>query len=110
MSIFQDQDDIDINDYKVELFWVWYPGAREALHKAKVFNGQNSAQPISYDMLLNARRFNGSIYREDNVQGDRNIDDYVFDNALFQLLEGDRIKEGIRDRNMTCGFIKANHS
>jgi hypothetical protein len=49
-------------------------------------------------MLLNARRFNGVIYKEDNVHGDRKIDDYIFDNALFQLLEAQRIKETIRDR------------
>ena len=49
-------------------------------------------------MLLNARRFNAVIYREDNVHGDRAIDDYIADNALFQLLESNRIKEAIRDR------------
>ena len=80
------------------MFWVWYPSARQLLHDAKVFNSRNSAQPISFDMLLNARRFNGVIYREDNVQGDRNINEYIFDNALFQLLEANRIKESIRDR------------
>jgi len=95
---FIDDESMDPNDNKVELFWVWYPSAREILHKAKVFNQQNSAQPISFDMLLNARRFNGLIYREDNVQGDRVINDYIADNALFQLLEADRIKESIRDR------------
>ncbi|MEP3384844.1 MAG: gliding motility protein GldN, partial [Flavobacteriaceae bacterium] len=52
----------------------------------------------TFDMLLNARRFNAVIYKEDNVHGDREIDDYVFDNALFQLLEAKRIKEVIRDR------------
>lgn len=88
----------DENPDKVELFWVWYPDAREILHNSKVFNQQNSAQPISYDMLLNARRFNAVIYKEDNVQGDREIDDYIADNALFQLLEAQRIKEEIRDK------------
>jgi gliding motility associated protien GldN len=87
-----------LHDAKVELFWVWYPGARQILHEAKVFNQRNSAQPISFDMLLNARRFNGVIYREDNVHGDRKVNDYVTDNALFQLLEAKRIKEVIRDR------------
>ncbi|MGB5204521.1 gliding motility protein GldN [Eudoraea sp.] len=95
---FVDDESMDPNENKVELFWVWYPSAREILHRAKVFNQQNSAQPISFDMLLNARRFNGLIYREDNVQGDRIINDYIADNALFQLLEADRIKETIRDR------------
>ncbi|MFK5973141.1 MAG: gliding motility protein GldN [Flavobacteriaceae bacterium] len=95
---FIDDESMDPSDAKVELFWVWYPGAREILHKAKVFNQRNSAQPISFDMLLNSRRFNGVIYREDNVHGDRHIKDYVAENALFQLLESDRIKEVIRDR------------
>lgn len=88
----------DDNPDKVELFWVWYPDAREVLHDAKVFNQRNSAQPISFDMLLNARRFNAVIYKEDNVHGDRKVSDYIADNALFQLLESKRIKEVIRDR------------
>lgn len=95
---FIDDESMDPADAKVELFWVWYPGARQLLHDAKVFNQRNSAQPISFDMLLNARRFNGVIYREDNVHGDRKVNDYIADNALFQLLEAKRIKEVIRDR------------
>jgi gliding motility associated protien GldN len=81
----------------VPLFWVFYPDAREVLHKAKAFNGKNSAIPISFDHLLNSRRFNGYIFREENVQGDRSISEYITDNALMQLLESDRIKEKIRD-------------
>ncbi|WP_420400881.1 gliding motility protein GldN [Flagellimonas sp.] len=95
---FIDDESVDPGENKVELFWVWYPAARQVLHDAKVYNQRNSARPISFDMLLNARRFNGVIYKEDNVHGDREIDDYVFDNALFQLLEAKRIKEVIRDR------------
>ncbi|GAB5476302.1 MAG: gliding motility protein GldN [Maribacter sp.] len=95
---FIDDESMDPADAKVELFWVWYPSARQMLHDAKVFNQRNSAQPISFDMLLNARRFNGVIYREDNVHGDRKVNDYIADNALFQLLEAKRIKEVIRDR------------
>lgn len=84
-------------DAKVELFWVWFPGAREVLHEAKAFNRKNTSQPISYDHLLNARRFHAVIYKEDNVQGDRNVTDYINDNALMQLLESERIKEQIRN-------------
>ncbi|MDP2686509.1 MAG: gliding motility protein GldN [Aequorivita sp.] len=84
-------------DAKVELFWVWFPGAREVLHEAKAFNRKNTSQPISYDHLLNARRFHAVIYKEDNVQGDRNVKDYINDNALMQLLESERIKEQIRN-------------
>ncbi|MCB0453043.1 MAG: gliding motility protein GldN [Aequorivita sp.] len=84
-------------DSKVELFWVWFPGAREVLHEAKAFNRKNTSQPISYDHLLNSRRFNAVIYKEDNVQGDRDVKNYINDNALMQLLESDRIKEQIRN-------------
>ncbi|MDB4590470.1 gliding motility protein GldN [Flavobacteriaceae bacterium] len=81
----------------VELFWVWYPSAREVLHKANAFNRKNTSRPISFDHLLNSRRFNSIIYREDNDLGDRTINDYINDNALMQLLESDRIKEVIRN-------------
>lgn len=84
-------------DSKVELFWVWFPSAREVLHKAKAFNRKNTSQPISYDHLLNSRRFNAIVYKEDNVQGDRKVSDYINDNALMQLLESERIREQIRN-------------
>ena len=84
-------------DSKVELFWVWYPGAREILHEAKAFNRKNSSQPISYDHLLNSRRLSAMIYKDDNVHGDRGVTYYISDNALMQLLESERLKEQIRN-------------
>ncbi|WP_026451374.1 gliding motility protein GldN [Aequorivita capsosiphonis] len=87
-------------DAKVELFWIWFPAAREVLHEAKAFNRKNTSQPVSFDHLLNSRRFNGVIYKEDNVQGDRDVKDYINDNALMQLLESDRIKEQIRNTEL----------
>ena len=90
---FIDDDEPDM----VPLFWIWYPDAREVLHQAKAFNRLNTATPISYDHLLNSRRFSGVIFREDNIQGDRRVDEYINDNALMQLLESDRIKESIRN-------------
>lgn len=81
----------------VELFWVWFPGAREVLNEAYAFNPENTANPVSFDHLLNARRFNAVIYAEDNVQGDRQVNDYISNNAFMQLLESERIKEQIRN-------------
>ena len=81
----------------IELFWIWFPGAREVLHNAKAFNRKNTSMPISFDHLLNSRRFNATIYKEDNVQGDRKVKEYINDNSMMQLLESDRIKERIRD-------------
>ncbi|WP_378186471.1 gliding motility protein GldN [Aquimarina sp. W85] len=93
---FIDDDEPDM----VPLFWIWYPDAREILHNAKAFNRKNTSMPFTYDHILNARRFNSMIYKEDNIQGDRAIKDYVVDNALMQLLESERIKEGIRNFEM----------
>ena len=91
----------DIEDDELyELFWVFYPSVRNILHKAKVFNPKNISQPISYDLLLNARRFSSVIVREANIYGNRKIADYIRGNALFQLLEADRIKESIRNKEI----------
>jgi gliding motility associated protien GldN len=86
----------DEKDY-IELFWVFFPNAREVLHEAKAFNDKNSALPISFDQILNSRRFNAVIYKEENVYGDREIKDYIKDNAQSQLLESERVKEKIRN-------------
>jgi gliding motility associated protien GldN len=86
----------DEKDY-IELFWIFFPSAREVLHQAKSFNNKNSAMPISFDQILNSRYFNSVIYKEENVYGDRAIDEYMKDNAQNQLLEAERIKEKIRD-------------
>ena len=37
----------------IELFWVYFPSIRDVLHEAKAFNDRNSAQPITFDHLLN---------------------------------------------------------
>ncbi|WP_281235519.1 gliding motility protein GldN [Flavobacterium gelatinilyticum] len=86
----------DEKDY-IELFWVFFPNAREVLHEAKAFNDKNSALPISFDQILNSRRFNAIIYKEENMYGDREIKDYMKDNAQSQLLESERVKEKIRN-------------
>ena len=83
-----------------ELFWIFYPSARNILHKSKIFNPKNTMQSISFDHLLNARRFSATIVREENIYGNRAISDYVRGNSLFQLLEANKIKEEIRNKEM----------
>jgi len=58
------------NTDAIELFWIYFPSVRDILHEAKAFNDRNSAMPITFDQLLNSRRFNGVIYKEENVYGD----------------------------------------
>ena len=88
--------DNEEQDY-IELFWVYFPDAREVLHENNAFNDRNSAMPITFDHLLNSRRFNAVIYKEENVYGDREIKDYQKENAQLQLLESERVKDKIRD-------------
>lgn len=81
----------------IDLFWVYFPATREVLHEWKAFNDRNSFMSLTFDHILNSRRFNGIIYKEENVYGDREIKDYVIENALNQLLESNRVKEKIRN-------------
>ncbi len=96
IEVFSKRDNSSQPEY-IDLFWVYFPSARDVLHDATAFNNRNSAMPFSFDHLLNSRRFSGMIYLEENVYGDRKIADYMKDNAQMQLLESDRVKEKIRD-------------
>ena len=90
---FIDQEGGDL----VEQFWVFFPDTREVLNEAMCFNNKNTATPISFDHMLNSRRFSSNMYKEENVYQDRKIEEYIPNNALMQLLESDRIRTKIRD-------------
>ncbi len=94
------RDDLGSIDEKLSLFWVFYPDARQVLHDMKVFNPKNAAFPISFDHLLNAHRFSSLIYKEENVYGDREVRDYIKHNALFQVLESEKLKDDIRNKEL----------
>ena len=81
----------------IPYFWVWFQDARNALHKAQVLNSENGAQPLTFDHLLNSRRFEAVIYKTQNIYEDREVENYIQDNALMQLLEARRIKDEIRN-------------
>ena len=87
----------EANKEPIPLFWIFYPDARDVLHEAKAFNAKNSAIPFSFDHILNSRRFNSVIFKEENVFGDRKVEEYIAENSLMQLLESERIKEKIRN-------------
>jgi len=94
----KNNDAVSNSNEQLSLFWVWFPDARPILHEMKVFNQKNSANPISYDHILNARRFSSIIYRTENIYGNRDVSQYVKGNALFQVLESNKIKEEIRGK------------
>jgi len=82
-------------DELVDLFWVYYPKARDILANNYVFNRKNSAADLSFDDIINARRFSSVIYKSSSGLGDGTIKDYVPRNAEEQLEESDRIKAQI---------------
>ena len=63
----------------VELFWVWFPDARSSLNQIKVFNGKFFSNYLC-DHMLNSRRFNSTIYKEENVCEDK-VKDYIYEDA-----------------------------
>ena len=81
----------------IPYFWVWFPDARQVLHNSKVLNPENGSKPISFDHLLNSRRFSSFIYKTENMYEDRQVKDYIPDNSQMQLLEAERLKEEIRN-------------
>ena len=82
-------------DELIDLFWVFYPSAREVLANAVVFNNKNLSSDLTFDDLLNARRFSSIIYRSENGYGTGNIKDYIPNDANAQLEESERIKNQI---------------
>jgi gliding motility associated protien GldN len=82
-------------DELIDLFWVYYPKAREILANNYVFNRANSSADLSFDDIINARRFSSIIYKSSNGLGDGTIKDYVPQNAEEQLAESQRIKDQI---------------
>ena len=82
-------------DELIDLFWVYYPDAREVLANSVAFNNKNLSSDITFDDLLNARRFSSIIYKSDNGLGNGVIEDYVPKDSDAQLEESERIKSQI---------------
>ena len=89
--------DDSVKENIIPLFWVYYPHAREILKKGQAFNNRNTSKYISFDDVINSRRFSSVIYKEQNVYENREVKDYIKNNSFMRLLESERIKEKIRN-------------
>ena len=89
-------NDAEKNQLK-PIFWVFYPHARDILKKGKAFNNRNTSKSISFDDIINSRRFSAVIFKENNVYENREVKDYIKNNSFMRLLESERIKEKIRN-------------
>lgn len=90
------RDDIEDNS-TYPLFWIFYPDARNVLHKAHPVKTGFIAHMPSYDYILNTRDFVSVITKEENMFGNRSINEYIRGNSLFQLREAEKIKNDIRN-------------
>ncbi len=97
---FIDDESVDQNENLIPLFWIWYPEIRKLMQESKVFNPENLFHPYSFDDIFMTRRFNSVYIEVDNIYDNRKIKDYLKDNSLFQLLESNRIKEMIRNKEL----------
>ena len=79
-------------DDLIDLFWIFYPDARNLLANHAVYNKSNASADLNFDDLINARRFSSIIYKSTSGNGDGKIADYIPRNADEQLEESNRIK------------------
>lgn len=77
---------------ELPMFWVYYPTARQALARERVFTYANNANPMSWDDLFEMRFFSSYIYKEAN-EFDRRLQDYL--QGIDLLREADKIKQQI---------------
>jgi gliding motility associated protien GldN len=88
----------DVNQESVQrrqVFWIYYPEARELMASNAVFNPQNTARNASFDDIFLKRRFNSYIVKEENIYNNRDISQYL--SSKDAMLESKRIESSIFD-------------
>jgi gliding motility associated protien GldN len=87
-----------VNLGESELFWVYYPDMRPIFAKYDVYNGKNFGARMSWEDLFESRQFSGRIVKT-TIDNPMDLDirnmPGLTDNTVFQLLEGERLKDKI---------------
>ncbi|MCW3124878.1 MAG: gldN [Bacteroidetes bacterium] len=71
------------------MYWLYYPDLRDMLAREEAFEPKNDMKALSWEDMLESRRFESYIYKESNVY-DRAIAEYASGKDI--QLEADRIK------------------
>lgn len=90
--------DEDINQESVQrrqVFWIYFPEARDLLAVNEVFNPQNTARNASFDDIFLKRSFNSYIVKEENIYNNREISQYL--GSKDAMLESKRIENSVFD-------------
>lgn len=94
-EFFRDEDVNQETVVRRQLFWIYYPEARELMAANEVFNPLNTARNSSYDDIFLKRRFNSYIVKESNIYDNRNISQYLI--GKDAMIESKRIENEIFD-------------
>lgn len=92
---FRDNDANQEDVQRQQVFWIYYPEARDILAANEVFNPQNTARNLSFDDTFLKRKFNSYIVKEENIYNNRNISDYL--SSKDAMLESQKIENSIFD-------------
>lgn len=92
---YRDEDESQQDVQRTQVFWVYFPEARNLLATNEVFNPQNGARNLSFDDVFIKRKFNSYIVKEENVYNNRPISAYL--SSKDAMLESQRIENSIFD-------------
>ena len=90
---YRDEDVNRQNVQRRQVFWVYYPEARDLLASNAVMNPNNIAQSMSYDDLFIKRKFNSYVVKQSNVYNNREISQYL--TGREAIPESERIEQDI---------------
>ena len=80
------------------MFWIYYPDLRPVLSRYDVYNGKNFGGRMSWEDLFESRMFSGRITKttiDNPFDIPIKLQKGLVDNGVFQLLEGERLKEKV---------------
>lgn len=87
--VMEDKDPMGNVRGDLTMYWLYYPDLRDMLAKEEAFNPNNDQKSLSWEDMLESRRFESYIYKESNVY-DRAIAEYA--TGIDKQLEAERIK------------------
>jgi gliding motility associated protien GldN len=94
-EFFRDEDTNQEQVQRRQVFWIYFPEAREIMAANEVFNAQNTARNLSFDDVFLKRKFNSYIVKEENIYNNREISQYL--GSKDAMLESKRIENSIFD-------------
>jgi len=94
-EFYRDEDTNQEAVQRRQVFWIYFPEAREILAANEVFNTQNAARNASFDDIILKRKFNSYIIKEENIYNNRDISQYL--SSKDAMLESKRIENTIFD-------------